>query len=48
MISDSALIKEEMMDTLQISRGNAIMNVRALVEWGLANKEMISGDRKDF
>jgi DNA-binding transcriptional regulator GbsR (MarR family) len=24
------------------------MNVRALVEWGLASKEMISGDRKDF
>jgi len=48
MISDKALTTEEMMDTLQISRGNTNMNVRALVEWGLATKEMVSGDRKDF
>ncbi|MFT4598386.1 MAG: DNA-binding transcriptional regulator GbsR (MarR family) [Bacteroidia bacterium] len=33
---------------LMISRGNTNMNVRALVEWRLANKEMISGDRKYF
>jgi DNA-binding transcriptional regulator GbsR (MarR family) len=37
-----------MMDMLTISRGNTNMNVRALVEWGLVSKEMISGDRKDF
>jgi DNA-binding transcriptional regulator GbsR (MarR family) len=48
MISENALSTEEMMETLQISRGNTNMNVRALVEWGLANKEMIAGDRKDF
>ena len=48
LITDKAQSTEEMMDTLQISRGNANMNVRSLVEWGLVNKEMISGDRKDF
>lgn len=48
MISEKALSTEEMMDTLQISRGNTNMNVRALVEWGLATKEMIAGDRRDF
>ncbi len=48
MISEKALSTEEMMGILQISRGNTNMNVRALVEWGLANKEMISGDRRDF
>jgi DNA-binding transcriptional regulator GbsR (MarR family) len=48
MISEDALSTEEMMETLQISRGNTNMNVRALVEWGLANKEMIAGDRRDF
>ena len=48
MISEKALSTEEMMDTLQISRGNTNMNVRALVEWGLANKEMIAGDRRDY
>ena len=48
MISEKPMSTEQMMDTLQISRGNTNMNVRALVEWGLASKEMISGDRKDF
>lgn len=48
LISENALSTEEMMDLLQISRGNANMNARALVEWGLANKEMIPGDRRDF
>ena len=48
LISEKPMSTEEMMDALQISRGNTNMNVRALVEWGLASKEMISGDRKDF
>ncbi len=48
MVSEKPLSTEEMMQVLQISRGNTNMNVRALVEWGLANKEMVSGDRKDF
>ena len=48
LISPDALSTEEMMETLQISRGNANMNARALVEWGLATKEMVTGDRRDF
>ena len=48
LISEKALSTEEMMEMLTISRGNTNMNVRALVEWGLCNKEMISGDRRDF
>ena len=48
MISEKPMTTEEMMEVLLISRGNTNMNVRALVEWGLASKEMISGDRKDF
>jgi DNA-binding transcriptional regulator GbsR (MarR family) len=48
MISEKPMTTEEMMDVLQISRGNTNMNVRALVEWGLATKEMVSGDRRDF
>jgi len=42
------LCTEDMMDILQISRGNTNMNVRALMDWGLVTKEMISGDRKDY
>lgn len=48
LIAEEALSTEEMMETLQISRGNANMNVRALVEWGLATKTMVAGDRKDY
>lgn len=42
------LCTEEMMEVLQISRGNTNMNVRALMDWGLVTKEMVSGDRKDY
>ena len=48
MISEKPLTTEGMMGVLLISRCNTNMNLRALVEWGLASKEMISGDRKDF
>jgi DNA-binding transcriptional regulator GbsR (MarR family) len=48
MIAEKPLCTDEMMHMLTISRGNTNMNVRALVEWGLVSKEMISGDRKDF
>lgn len=48
LISDKPLSTEDMMELLQISRGNTNMNVRALVEWGLANKEILAGDRRDF
>ena len=48
MISEKALSTEDMMALLQISRGNTNMNARALVEWGLATKEIVAGDRRDF
>ena len=48
LISEHPLSTEEMMETLTISRGNANMNVRSLVEWGLAFKTMVAGDRKDY
>ena len=48
MVSHKPLSTEDMMELLKISRGNTNMNVRNLVEWGLAQKEIIAGDRKDF
>ena len=36
------------MDRLQISRGNANMNLRALVDWNLVRKTHQAGSRKDF
>ena len=48
LVIENPLTTEDMMDVLKISRGNTNMNVRALVDWGLANKEMVSGDRRDY
>lgn len=48
MISPNALSTEEVMEELNISRGNANMNIRALMDWGLVSKELKSGDRKEY
>lgn len=48
MISTTPLSTEELMEELKISRGNTNMNVRALLDWGLAEKVLIPGDRKEY
>lgn len=48
LISPQALSAEEVMDELKISRGNANMNLRALLEWGIIQKELRIGERKEF
>lgn len=48
MANNEPLSTEDIMAALQISRGNANMNTRALIEWGLVKKHRIAGDRKEF
>jgi DNA-binding transcriptional regulator GbsR (MarR family) len=48
LISSEALCADEIMEDLQISRGNANMNIRALIDWGLVFKELKQGERKEF
>ncbi len=48
MVSAAPLSAEEVMEELKISRGNANMNLRALMDWGLAEKVLVSGERKEF
>ena len=48
LISPEPLSAEEIMDELQMSRGNVNMNVRALMDWGIVEKENKAGERKDF
>ena len=48
MISNASVSMEEIMDELQISRGNASMNLRALIDWGIVYKEYKAGERKEF
>ncbi|MES2132420.1 MAG: transcriptional regulator [Bacteroidota bacterium] len=48
LISPDSLSAEEIMEDLKISRGNANMNIRDLIDWGLVFKEQIPGERKEF
>ena len=48
LISPRALSADEVMEELQISRGNANMNIRALMDWGLVYKELRAGDRREY
>ena len=47
-VSPEALSTEEMMDELNISRGNVNMNIRELMDWGLVEKMHKPGDRKEY
>jgi DNA-binding transcriptional regulator GbsR (MarR family) len=48
LVSPEALSAEEIQQELNISGGNANMNLRALIDWGLIKKIHKSGERKDF
>jgi DNA-binding transcriptional regulator GbsR (MarR family) len=48
LISPDALSADEIMEQLSISRGNANLNVRALIDWGLVQKELRPGERREF
>lgn len=46
--SEDALTAEQVMETLKISRGNANMNLRELINWGLIFRENRAGERKEY
>jgi DNA-binding transcriptional regulator GbsR (MarR family) len=46
--SGEPLDTDEIMEELGISRGNANMNLRALLDWGLVRKTQRPGSRKDY
>lgn len=48
LISEEALSTEDIMEQLQISRGNANMNIRALIDWGIVSKAYKPGERKEY
>jgi DNA-binding transcriptional regulator GbsR (MarR family) len=48
MVSPEPLSMENIMEELQISRGNASMNLRALMDWGIIYKEYKAGERREF
>lgn len=48
LVSPDALNAEDVMEALMISRGNANMNIRTLIDWGLVFKETRSGERREY
>jgi DNA-binding transcriptional regulator GbsR (MarR family) len=48
MITPEHLSTEDIMEQLNISRGNVNMNLRALLEWGVIYKKLRQGERKEF
>ena len=48
LIAQEAMSADQIMEELMISRGNANMNIRALIDWGLVYKELKPGERKEF
>lgn len=46
--SEKPLSTDEVMEQLEVSRGNANMNLRALMDWGIVKKEFVKGDRKEY
>jgi len=48
MISPKPLSTEEIMEELSISRGNANMNIRALLDWGIVYRILVPGERKEY
>lgn len=48
MIVPEPMETQQVMDELQISRGNANTNLRELVHWGLLRVVRVPGDRKEY
>jgi len=48
LVSTVPLSSDDVMEQLQISRGNVNTNMRMLVDWTLAYKKLIPGERKEF
>ena len=48
LISADPLTQDDIMEELNISRGNVNMNIRELVSWGLVERVILTGERKEF
>lgn len=48
LVSVNALTQDDIMEELTISRGNVNMNIRELIGWGLVDRVIINGERKEY
>lgn len=47
LISTAPLTQDDIMEALSISRGNVNMNIRELISWGLVERVILPGERKE-
>jgi DNA-binding transcriptional regulator GbsR (MarR family) len=48
LITAKPLTQDDIMAELTISRGNVNMNIRELIDWGLVERVIVQGERKDY
>ena len=48
LISPDPLTQDDIMEELNISRGNTNMNIRELINWGLVERVILAGERKEY
>jgi len=48
LISADPMTQDDIMEELNISRGNTNMNIRELINWGLVERVILPGERKEF
>jgi len=48
LVSPDPLTQDDIMEELNISRGNTNMNIRELINWGLVERVLVPGERKEF
>jgi len=48
MVSADPLSQDDIMEQLNVSRGNVNMNIRELIDWALVDRILIPGERKEY
>ena len=48
MVSADPLTQDDVMEQLDVSRGNVNMNMRDLITWGLVDRVILPGERKEY
>jgi DNA-binding transcriptional regulator GbsR (MarR family) len=48
LVTPDNLTQDDIMEQLSISRGNVNMNIRDLIGWGLVERVIVSGERKEY
>lgn len=47
LVSPDPLTQDDVMEELNVSRGNVNMNIRELINWGLVERVILTGERRE-